>query len=651
MCIKRIKTKTFYKTTIITVLLLLILLFSPMFSINSKASETKVISINQTVADTRISPDKYNTGAKGDLQPIGIADTIDGVEFRAGSNNTVRVLDLFYKNKNVTGTVVFENMDFTAYPLCVYNEDKVERDIKVIFRNCRFSSMSTGRGDCRISYTFENCTFNRFYGSNAVFEFCAFGSSISDGMVPFQNITVNNCFFRDMTVDSVSEKEVHTDGIQIYGNADTIVNNVHYNNCRFEVPAIQAEGSKAYVNACIMLQLEFNNAKDVTFNNCRVNGGGYSIYANAKYDNYTFENVGFNGIRYGGACKYGAIYPKYNSAITMNDFGETEYLYVGSVWKENGETHISVTNDTTQERKLVVYTDKGSEAYTIPACSGGGAIVDAVYEELPFDIDITYPADCQYVVCYDATISGYPEQIRYINWSDKEVTITQSEKDALLGIADNEPLMEGKCGENVTFSLSKQGVLTLRGTGNTYDYHSGKQAPWMEKVNYVKEIVIEEGIERLGNQIFANCTKVKTVTLPEGLTATGGRIFNKCSSLTTINLPSTLQKIGDAICTNALLQHVYYNGSKADWAKVTVGKDSAVVLNKLECLVDDLVPGDVNQDEKVDLSDAQTTLKAALKIVSLTEEQIISADVDADKAVTLKDAQMILKAALKIITL
>lgn len=67
--------------------------------------------------------------------------------------------------------------------------------------------------------------------------------------------------------------------------------------------------------------------------------------------------------------------------------------------------------------------------------------------------------------------------------------------------------------------------------------------------------------------------------------------------------------------------------------------------------VDSVMRGDVNKDEKVDLSDAQMTLKAALKIANLSESEVKAADVDNNGKVELSDAQTILKAALKIITL
>lgn len=61
------------------------------------------------------------------------------------------------------------------------------------------------------------------------------------------------------------------------------------------------------------------------------------------------------------------------------------------------------------------------------------------------------------------------------------------------------------------------------------------------------------------------------------------------------------------------------------------------------------MPGDANNDNKVDLIDAQLTLKDALKIAPLDAESKAAIDVNGDGKVDLTDAQLILKYALKII--
>lgn len=63
------------------------------------------------------------------------------------------------------------------------------------------------------------------------------------------------------------------------------------------------------------------------------------------------------------------------------------------------------------------------------------------------------------------------------------------------------------------------------------------------------------------------------------------------------------------------------------------------------------VPGDANGDGIVTLADAQLVLKAALKLIKISELDESAADVDGRSGISLGDAQLVLKGALKLITL
>lgn len=536
--------------------------------------------IEQTKADVAVIPDKYNTGCSGMLTEVEPGTTVNGIEFKTASEDTRNVLDFAYRNKEISGTVVFENYDFTSCAIWSYNEGSVDREIKLVFNNCKFSEVCVGKEDGNLSYEFNNCTFNYFNGSNATFNRCQFGKSYSDGMVPFRNIQVNDCLFWDMTGDEPTTKPEHTDGTQIYGYKGLDVENVYFTNCRFEMPPLNVEGSAAAINACIMLQLEFSNAKNVAFTDCIVNGGGYSIYAWDAEKGFTFENVKLSGISTGCAKSFGTMYPKVDSTILMEDIKETDALYVASVWKDGGNTHLSVTNDTNRERKLLVVTDAGQFEHIIPACPTGSEMnYSMAYEDMPFDLDIVIPADCGYVVCYDNTIEGYAKQVRFVNWTGESVCIASESVEELTAKGD-EVLVSGSCGTNVTFSLTKAGVLTLSGSGSTEDYHSAKLPPWSEYVDYIQVIRVEEGIDKIGNQIFKNHGMTREISLPNSLTTIGTRAISGCTSLTTIVIPAGVVSMYDAVFAGTPLQKVLYAGS--DWNVISLGTGNENLVNLVE---------------------------------------------------------------------
>lgn len=103
----------------------------------------------------------------------------------------------------------------------------------------------------------------------------------------------------------------------------------------------------------------------------------------------------------------------------------------------------------------------------------------------------------------------------------------------------------GKCGDNVTWTLSESGILTLSGEGATWDYSYVDYAddPIFKDMN-ITSVVVNEGITELGSSLFDSCVKLKTVRLPSGIKAIGWACFAQCSSLTKINIPDGVESIG-----------------------------------------------------------------------------------------------------------
>lgn len=499
----------------------------------------------ETDADIHVIPDKYNTGAKGSLKKVKLGDTVCGIQLKADGSKTKNVFDFAYGNHDISGTIVIEGYDFSANDVVFYNESTVERNISLVFKNCSFSGVSKSAEKNSIHLEFENCSFHNFNGSNATFERCFFGGSCYDGLNPYSNVKVCNCYFARMNDTEHQGKGLHTDGTQIYGKKDLLAEDIEFSNCRFEIPAIPLGENGAVVNACIMLQLEFCNGQNIHFSDCIANGGGYTIYAWSKYDDFALTDSSIEKISIGCSKTFGTFYPVISKGVTIDDLSETDNLYIGSVWKEGKKTHISVTNDTNQKRKLMVYTDKGTFSYEIAPCPLGSQLTEKTrFEDLPFDQDVVIPKDCAYVVCFDTTFAGMEKQIRFVNWKGKKVYVSINENtktNAAIPV-----ILSGECGKNVTFSLTQDGVLTLSGTGSTYDYHSQALPPWENYKYMIKTVKVESGVERLGNQLFNTCTAISRVTLGEGLKEFGHRTFAGCTSLLSMELPESLINLGSS---------------------------------------------------------------------------------------------------------
>lgn len=373
--------------------------------------------------DINIIPDKFNTGCYDTsvLEKINSACVVEGVEYRMGDNGNTVVIDLYYgrNNAEMAEEVVIRNKDFSDKKLAIRNAFKTERKHVIYFENCVFGHVAVDYSQYMADFYFENCGIEHFTGSDSVFDKCFFGGSGYDGMNPFQNVTVKNCYFAGYP--QYNEQGKHSDAMQIFGKADIDAENILFQNCRIEIPILDRNSSRT-INACFMVQLEYSNARNFLFEDCIINGGGYSIYAHAVKGDWTMNNIVFRNISIGGGRLFGNLYPDIDENIVFDNLYDTEKLYVASVWKDSlGRIHLSVSNDTAEDRTLLVVTENGTQTFMIPSKATSVAAGAKEYYDLAIDMEIV-PADAEssWVVCYDGEETE-ENQIRYVNWSGENV--------------------------------------------------------------------------------------------------------------------------------------------------------------------------------------------------------------------------------------
>ena len=114
--------------------------------------------------------------------------------------------------------------------------------------------------------------------------------------------------------------------------------------------------------------------------------------------------------------------------------------------------------------------------------------------------------------------------------------------------AADDVIADGNCGkdaaDNVTWTLTKDGTLTIRGQGATADYWSST-VPWYSYKSQIQQVVVEDGVTGLGNYLFGDCKNIDKVTLPDSVTGIGNYTFQYCPALTELTLPDGVESIGD----------------------------------------------------------------------------------------------------------
>ncbi len=115
----------------------------------------------------------------------------------------------------------------------------------------------------------------------------------------------------------------------------------------------------------------------------------------------------------------------------------------------------------------------------------------------------------------------------------------------------------GKTGNDVTWTLDRDGLLTVSGTGEMADYDNADDVPWHSYLNLVASVVIQNGVTSVGKNAFQSCANLASVTLPaQGLESVGDVAFYHCDALAsitypeapstpTVTLPEGVTRIGD----------------------------------------------------------------------------------------------------------
>lgn len=138
----------------------------------------------------------------------------------------------------------------------------------------------------------------------------------------------------------------------------------------------------------------------------------------------------------------------------------------------------------------------------------------------------------------EITASGYETKTVVITVEkNKETTV---ETFLPLRSTDSGIVASGKCGDNLTWSVSSDGTLTISGTGEMYDYRNSwleedtrPDAPWKYLEYKLTRLVLEAGITRIGDNAFESGWYLDgTLTIPGTVKEIGESAFMGCYNFT-----------------------------------------------------------------------------------------------------------------------
>ena len=107
---------------------------------------------------------------------------------------------------------------------------------------------------------------------------------------------------------------------------------------------------------------------------------------------------------------------------------------------------------------------------------------------------------------------------------------------ALLAAADNP---SGSCGDHATWTFGS-GTLVISGSGDMDDF---VLLPWAFYKDEIKYVLVQDGITRICDNAFKNCTALELASIPDTVEFIGESAFENCTKLAEIILPKNLKTI------------------------------------------------------------------------------------------------------------
>ncbi len=105
----------------------------------------------------------------------------------------------------------------------------------------------------------------------------------------------------------------------------------------------------------------------------------------------------------------------------------------------------------------------------------------------------------------------------------------------------------GSLGDNITYTLSTDGTLTIKGFGASGSFNASPFGADAEKVLRVIFENESNGITALGSKLFMGCINLKEITVPETVTTIGSSLFDGCTSLKKAVINGGVSNIGEFI--------------------------------------------------------------------------------------------------------
>ena len=311
-------------------------------------------------------------------------------------------------------------------------------------------------------------------------------------------------------------------------------------------------------------------------------------------------------------------------ALTLDTQVTAELIGIGA------SVYYSFTPDTTENYQFVSSAAAGVDPYVVLLNAKGGELWssdDCGYGENTSNFDLQYVLEAgnTYYICvrvngeYErsdipVTVSvchSYsetsrteatckePGQISYVcSYCEasyvEPYTAEHNYVDGVCDYCSAKFSVSGTCGDNLTWNLSYEGVLTISGEGAMYDYEYPNNA-WGDYTESIRSVVVESGVTYIGKHAFMNTCNMTEITIPDTVTEIGVYAFYY-SGIESVTIPDSVTTLGEWVFFGCgSLEYVWIGaGVSSIGAQMFQGTSSLTSINVDEdnshyCSVDGLM--------------------------------------------------------------
>ena len=135
------------------------------------------------------------------------------------------------------------------------------------------------------------------------------------------------------------------------------------------------------------------------------------------------------------------------------------------------------------------------------------------------------------------------DEVRFLGKKGSYAEEYAKEKNIPFRSVDEDIADSGQCGENLTWTLDKEGLLIIGGIGEMKDWDSFR-GPFNRNFK-IKKVILKEGVTSIGDNAFDSCENLKEIVISDSVVTIGREAFDNCVNLGNIHIPESVRRIED----------------------------------------------------------------------------------------------------------